>query len=261
MTPTLTDLTSLARHAGGLLRDGYGKRHAINHKGRIDMVTEMDRLSEDYLVGQIRANFPGHTIDTEESGLIAGQEGCCWYIDPLDGTTNYAHHVPIFSVSLAYAENGQTRLGVVYDPMRDELFSAERGQGAWLNGMPIHVSDTQELLHSLLVTGFPYDSGQTNLDHFAHFTRLTQGVRRLGSAALDLCSVAAGRFDGFWEVTLKAWDIAAGALIVEEAGGRATKLYGEADILQSPVSILAGNPTIHALMLTEFLDRSTGKLA
>lgn len=254
MEPSLDILETWARAAGAILREGYGKQHEISRKGRIDLVTEMDRLSEAYLLEQVRGMFPQHTIDSEESGLLPGQDHAVWYIDPLDGTTNYAHSLPIFSVSIAFAEAGQLKVGVVYDPMRDECFTAERGKGARLNGLPIHVSETAEFTQSLLVTGFPYDIAPgkpDNLAHYAHFTRLTQGVRRLGSAALDLCYVASGRFDGYWELTLKPWDLAAGALILEEAGGQVSRAHGEADYLQPPFSILAGNPVIYNLMLGE----------
>ncbi len=255
MKPFLDDLTNWTRHAGDILREGLGKRHQIAYKGRIDLTTEVDHQSEAYLVEQIHRRFPGHTIDTEESGLISGAGGSCWYIDPLDGTTNYAHAVPVFCVSLAYAEDGRVLLGAVYDPMRDEYFTAERGKGAWLNGEPIHVSEVSDLISCLVTTGFPYkqyDDRRNNLAAFEHFTRVTQGVRRQGAAALDMCHVAAGRFDGYWEQTIRPWDIAAGALIVAEAGGVVTRLDGEPDYLKPPFHILAGNPAIHALMLGEF---------
>ncbi len=255
MEPTLNQIVAWAKEAGGILRDGYGKNHHVELKGRIDPVTEIDRLSEEYLIKQIKTHFPEHTIETEESGLLAGQRASRWYIDPLDGTTNYAHNVPIFSTSIAYAADGKVQLGVVYDPMRDECFSAERGCGAWLNGERIHVSAPTDLLHSLLVTGFSYHSYEdhrNNLTAFVHFHQISQGVRRLGSAALDLCSVAAGRFEGYWEQIINAYDIAAGALIVQEAGGVVTKLDGSDDYLKPPLSLLAGNPAVHALMLEEF---------
>jgi myo-inositol-1(or 4)-monophosphatase len=175
----------------------------------------------------------------------------------LDGTVNFAHGVPIFSISVAFAEDGDLKLGTVYDPIQEECFTAERGRGAWLNGEPIRVSRTGNLDDSLLVTGFPYDirtNPENNLDNFARFSLLTQGVRRLGSAALDLCYVAAGRFDGFWEMRLNAWDVAAGGLIAEEAGARVTGLRGEPDFLSPPHSILAANLQLHPLML-EVLQR------
>lgn len=252
MQPSLDLLVHWAAGAGQILRDGYGKQHSISRKGRIDLVTEMDRLSEAFLIEQVRSRFPAHTIDSEESGRMDGAEESCWYIDPLDGTTNYAHNIPIFSVSIAYAQAGQVLLGVVYDPMRDECFTAERGRGAFCNGQRLSVSGASDLSRSLLVTGFPYElapGGQDNLAQYAHFTRLSEGVRRMGSAAIDLCYVAAGRFEGYWELTLRAWDLAAGALIVEEAGGRVSKLDGSSRYLCPPYSIVAGTPAIHEQML------------
>lgn len=256
MKPTITEIIDWAKRAGQILRDGYGKAHQINLKGRIDLVTEMDHKSEAYLVGQIQQRFPDHLIYSEESGRINGKEEACWYIDPLDGTTNYAHHIPIFSVSIAYAEDGKLALGVVYEPMRDECFSAVRGQGAWLNGERLQVSNAEELISSLLVTGFPYDSAgmEKNVRFFGHFTRLSQGVRRLGSAAVDLCYVASGRFDGYWEQTLQPHDLAAGALIAREAGAVVTSLTGNQNLFIPPYSILAANPILHAQMLSHFPD-------
>ena len=253
-SPTLTELIQWARGAGEILRAGYGKRHQVDQKGRIDLVTEVDHQSEDYLVAQIRQAYPSHKIFTEESGALSGQDAFCWYIDPVDGTTNYAHHLPLFAVSIAYAQDGVVQLGVVYNPLYGECYSAARGAGARLNGEPIHVSETDTLLHSLLTTGFPYDMPtiEQNLPNFAHFARLTQGVRRLGSAALDLCYVAAGRVDGYWEIKLQAYDMAAGALIAAEAGAAVTSLQGDPDCLKPPYGVLAANPAIHALMLAEF---------
>jgi myo-inositol-1(or 4)-monophosphatase len=189
---------------------------------------------------------------SEESGVTQGNAEHSWYVDPLDGTVNYAHRIPLFSISIGYAHKGLMQLGVVYDPMRDEMFSAERGKGASLNGQPIHVSDTTELQKSLLVTGFPYDAWDTEHDNFANFIRfakLTQGVRRLGSAALDACYVAAGRFDGFWELSLKPWDVAGGGLIAEEAGARVSNIKNLSDYLSSPQSIVAATPGIHPKIL------------
>jgi myo-inositol-1(or 4)-monophosphatase len=260
-TPKLADLKRLARQAGQILRAGYQQEHQVDYKGVIDLVTEIDRQSEDYLLSEIRKSFPDHHILAEESGGTRGGKDQ-WYIDPLDGTVNYAHNIPIFCVSIAYASNGSNStslsagisLAAVYDPMRDEMFSAERGKGAHLNGRPLRVSGVIELQRSLLVTGFPYDAWNSkfdNFDNFVRFSKLSQGVRRLGSAALDLCYVAAGRFDGFWELALKPWDVAAGGLICEEAGARVTNVYGKADYISAPQSVVATTPGIHARMLEE----------
>lgn len=252
-TPTLAYLERLARQAGQILRAGYQQEHQIDYKGVIDPVTEIDRKSEDYLLGEIRRDFPDHNILAEESGGTRGGEKQ-WYLDPLDGTVNYAHNIPIFSVSIAYASNGTMSLAAVYDPMRNEMFTAERGKGAHVNGCPLQVSSAKDLQKSLLVTGFPYDVQNpeiNNLNNFVHFSKRSQGVRRLGSAAIDLAYVAAGRFDGFWEMALKPWDVAAGGLICEEAGGRVTNVFGEDDYISPPQSILATTPGIHARMLEE----------
>ncbi|MCK6581942.1 MAG: inositol monophosphatase [Anaerolineales bacterium] len=248
MKPALSDLEKLALEAGAILREGYNKEHTVHYKGTIDLVTEADHASEAFLLREIKAKFPGGHIFAEESGNIQGTNEDIWYIDPLDGTVNYAHHIPIFCVSIGYSTNGQMTLGVVYDPMRDELFAAERGKGAFLNGKRIQVSGVTELEKSLLVTGFPYDTWDTELDNFKYFERLakkTQGVRRLGSAALDACYVAAGRFDGFWEFKLKPWDVAAGGLIAKEAGAKVTAIDGREDYLSAPLSILASAPGIY----------------
>jgi len=250
--PSLSDVETLARQAGEILRAGYEREHQVDYKGVIDLVTEVDRQSEAFLLAEIQRRFPGHQILAEESGGVRGHDGDVWYVDPLDGTVNYAHGIPIFCVAIAYAQDGKMRLGVVYDPLRDECFAAERGRGAWLNGRPIHVSQTLELRHSLLVTGFPYDawsSPRNNLDYFGRFSKMTHGVRRLGSAALDLCYVAVGRFDGYWELTLKPWDVAAGGLIAEEAGALITDLDGGPDYLSPPCSLLAAPPALHGKML------------
>jgi len=255
MSPDLELVETLARRAGGILRHAYGKKMKVQHKGVIDLVTEADHRSEAYLIGEIRRLFPEHRILTEESGLHAGDGYSQWLIDPLDGTVNFAHGVPIFCVSVAYLENGQIRLGVVYEPLRDECFSAALGQGAFLNGHAITCSSAADLNESLLTTGFPYDvrtRQSNNLDWYAYFALRSQGVRRLGSAALDLCYVAAGRFDGYWELSVQPWDIAAGALIAREAGARVTDVHGEDELLTPPCSILAAPPAIHAAMLDIF---------
>jgi myo-inositol-1(or 4)-monophosphatase len=252
MNPTLSDIEDLARGAGAILREGYNKEHDIKYKGEIDLVTETDHASEAYLLNEIKTRFPGGHILAEESGEIKGFNEDIWYIDPLDGTVNYAHHVPVFCVSIAFASRGTLELGAVYDPLLNELFSAERGKGAFLNGRPIHASKTNELKKSLLVTGFPYDTWNTprnNFDYFIKLAKMTQGVRRLGSAALDGCYVAAGRFDGFWELSLKPWDVAAAALIASEAGARVSSIDGNDDYLSSPISVIMAAPDIYPQLL------------
>lgn len=260
MQPTLSYIENLAREAGAILHAGYEKEHQVNYKGVIDLVTEVDHQSEAFLLGKIQKDFPDHHIFSEETGVIKGRDEHIWYIDPLDGTVNYAHNIPIFCVSIAYASRRSTSaslsaslsLGAVYDPMRDEMFTAERGEGAYLNGRRLQVSSTTDLQQSLLVTGFPYDAWDTPLDNFDNFVRfgkLSRGVRRLGSAALDLAYVGVGRFDGFWELALNPWDVAAGGLICEEAGALVTNVGGGDDYISPPLSIIAAAPGIHARML------------
>ncbi len=264
MPPTLTELITLARQAGDILRSNFGLHLQVDHKGVIDLVSEADRQSEKFLLSYIRRRFPADRIVAEESGELAGTADHTWYIDPLDGTINYVHGIPIYAVSIAYAEAGALRLSVVYDPMRDECFSAlsgtagASGAGAWLNGAPIYPSVTSDLDHALLVTGFPYDirtAPDNNLDHYTHLALHSQGVRRLGSAALDLCYVACGRFDGFWELRLKSWDVAAGALVALQAGAAVTDMNGGPNFMTPPQSVLASNPQLHPLLLRQ-LNRS-----
>jgi myo-inositol-1(or 4)-monophosphatase len=251
MQPTLQEVIQFAQKAGEILQAGVGTDLKIRHKGRIDLITNTDQLSEDYLVGEIKKRYPHHTIFTEETGHHEGDADHVWYIDPLDGTANYAHGIPIYCVSIAYAEKHQLRLAVVLDPTRPECFSAELGRGAWLNGQPIRVSQNNQLVDSILVTGFPYHTQtvNNNLDNFARFFYEAQSVRRLGSAALDLCYVAVGRMDGYWQIQSHAWDMAAGTLIVLEAGGRVTNLAGEDDFLKEPYCVVAANPDVHPKML------------
>lgn len=262
MQPTLQHIEELARGAGKILRDGYGKQHQIDFKGEIDLVTEIDRQSEDYLLGEIAKHYPEHRVFSEESGGREGSDEHIWYVDPLDGTLNYSHGLGIFCVSIAYAYKGDLHLAAVYDPMADQLYTAERGKGAWLNHNPIYVSKTDNLKASLLVTGFPYDAWTNPINNFAEFERFSrrsQGVRRLGSAALDLCYVAAGHLDGFWEIRLNAWDVAAGALIVQEAGGKVTNVRGGPDFITKPQSVLAANAVLHARMLEVLEEGELGK--
>jgi myo-inositol-1(or 4)-monophosphatase len=246
-----------ARQAGAIVREGYGQALQITHKGAIDLVTEYDRRSETVILGALRAAFPSHGISAEESGHAAGDEHE-WLVDPLDGTTNFAHGFPVFSISLALTHRRQLVLGVVYDPLRDELFTAQAGQGASLNGAPLKVSGIAELGQALLSTGFPYDvrtNPHNNLAEFTRFQMQAQGIRRTGSAALDCGWVAAGRLDGFWEFRLNPWDVGAGALLVREAGGQVTTREGDADFLGRP-SVVASNGFIHQQML-DVLQMST----
>jgi myo-inositol-1(or 4)-monophosphatase len=242
-----------ARSAGKLLREALGGTRRISYKGgySTNLVTEMDRRSEALIVERLRQAFPDHAILGEEGGARAGQSEYRWLIDPLDGTTNYAHGLPVFSVSIALERAGQMQLGVAYDPNLDELFVARRGGGATLNGEPIRVSDTAVLDESLLATGFPYDirtTADNNLPEYAALALRSRAVRRLGSAVLDLCSVACGRFDGFWELALGPWDMAAGGLMVLEAGGRLTNVRGGSWSVDGP-GALASNGRIHESIL------------
>jgi myo-inositol-1(or 4)-monophosphatase len=259
MEPKLNELEYLARGAGEILRAGFRTELDVQYKGEIDLVTEMDYKTEEFLLNYVREKYPDHSVITEERGELDGNQSHQWLIDPLDGTTNYSHGLPIYAVSIAYARDGRVHLGVVYDPSMDAIYSAERGVGAWVNGDSLKVSNATSLDKSLLTTGFPYyvrTNPDNNLDHYAHFAVRSVAVRRLGSASLDLCYVAAGNFDGYWELTLGAWDIAAGALIVEEAGGVVTRIDGERNYLKPPYSVIAANSTIHAFLLEYFQNNS-----
>lgn len=252
MMPTLEFVQEITSQAGEIIQRFLGEDLDIQHKSRTDLVTKADHAAEKYLIETIRKAFPDHTINAEESGEWEGNLEHQWYIDPLDGTLNYAHGVPIYSVSVGYSYQGQMTLGAVYDPTRAELFSAELGRGAMLNNKPIHVSAFTEMVDCMLVTGFPNDmlnAPDDNIANFTQFNQLSQTVRRLGSAALDVVYVAAGRLDGFWEVEIFQWDVAAGGLIVREAGGVVTNKYGNPNFLEKPVSIVCANPTIHTEML------------
>jgi myo-inositol-1(or 4)-monophosphatase len=241
-----------ARDAGRLLAERFGRTLQISNKGELDLVTESDLASERLIIDRIKTYHPRHAILAEESGAAAsdGDGEWRWIIDPLDGTTNYAHGYPCFCVSIGLEHKGRMELGVVYDPLRDELFTAERGEGASLNGRRIHVSTIKNLNTALLCTGFPYDVRERSefARHFANFIMNAQAVRRDGAAALDLAYVACGRFDGFWEEGLKPWDVAAGALMVEEAGGRVSTYNGGPLSIYAP-PILASNGLVHEQMM------------
>ncbi len=235
------------REAGRYLREHFGQVVEASYKGAVDLVTPFDLGAQEILLGRLSAAFPDHGFLAEEGVARTGASDCRWVIDPLDGTTNFAHGFPVFGVSAGLECSGRLTLGFVYDPMRDEMFRAEAGRGAFLNGSPIRVSGVSELGRSLLATGFPYDvrmSPENNLDHWGRFIIRAQAIRRCGSAALDLSYVACGRFDGFWELKLKPWDVAAGALIVMEAGGRVTDFEGRPFTLEVP-GVVATNGLIH----------------
>jgi myo-inositol-1(or 4)-monophosphatase len=245
-----------AREAGALLRNLQGGPRTIDHKGAINLVTDGDRRSEALLVSLIRSRFPSHSILSEEGRNHAGAADVCWILDPLDGTTNFAHGFPFYSVSVAVTVRGELAVGVVYDPNRDECFVTERGAGARMNEAPIRVSATLDLTDALLCTGFPYDIREAPdevIRHFQAFLVRAQAVRRPGSAALDLAYVAAGRLDAFWEHKIRAWDLAAGALLVREAGGRVSDYAGSPlDIHRG--EIVASNGLLHEAMV-EVLSR------
>jgi myo-inositol-1(or 4)-monophosphatase len=238
-----------AREAGDILREEFDRPKQISYKGEVDIVTESDRRSEALIISRLRRYFPSHAIIAEEGGGGGVGAKYCWHVDPLDGTTNFAHGYPCFAVSIALAEDGQPIAGAVLNPVSGELFTAARGEGAFLNGKQIHVSPAERLAHSLVATGFPthHRKRSANINYYWEFTLRSHGVRRDGSAALDLCSVACGRFDAFWEFGLSSWDTAAGVLLVQEAGGTVTDIRGAPYALGGP-QILASNGRIHREM-------------
>jgi len=241
-----------AREAGQILLERFGRKITITKKGDINLVTEADLASEKLIIEKIRSHYPKHAILAEESGaaVINAESEWKWIIDPLDGTTNYAHGYPCFCVTIALEHKGEIVLGVTFDPTRNELFAAEEGNGATLNGRQIRVSETESLSEALLVTGFPYDARKREnfARHFTAFTTKSRGIRRDGSAAIDMAYVACGRFDGFWEEGLNPWDVAAGVLLIEEAGGRVS-YYDDTKISIYQPPICASNKLIHTEML------------
>jgi myo-inositol-1(or 4)-monophosphatase len=259
-TARVSDLTALdlrdhaeamAREAGAILREGYGRSHAFERKGRIDLVTEYDKRSEQLLLQRLREHHPNDAVLAEESGRHDRPGASTrWIIDPLDGTTNFAHSYPFFCVSIGVERDGELIAGVVHDPVRDETFATAAGAGALLNGRPIHVSEVARLEDGLLVTGFPYsvrEHPEWHVPLFQAFLVRAQAVRRDGSAALNLCYLACGRFDGYWELDLNAWDVAAGTLLVREAGGMVTRYDGTPHNVEGR-QILATNGQIHDAM-------------
>jgi myo-inositol-1(or 4)-monophosphatase len=245
-----------ARAAGRIQRAAFGGVQKIEHKGAIDLVTATDRRSEKAILDIISGAFPGHGVLAEESGSRNGDGEHLWVVDPLDGTTNFSRGFPYFCSSVALARSGEVIAAAVYQPLLDELFTARRGGGAFLNGAPLRVSSQAQLDQAFLATGFPYDirrGRRTNIDHFTRFATRCLAIRRAGAAALDLAYVAAGRFDGFWELKLRPWDIAAASLLIEEAGGRVSGLAGRPWRL--PVrDIVASNGLVHKEMLAVIRD-------
>jgi len=252
--------TDIAREAGALLA-GYFERHvAVELKGDFDVVTEADRASEKLICKRLRGSFPEHAIVAEEGGGHESASGYRWYVDPLDGTTNFAHGFPVFNVSLGLEHDGELICGVIYDPSRQEVFQAERGSGAFLNGERIGVSKTSRISDSLSATGFPSRKRHQNVNvHFYYqLAMMSHGVRRAGAAAIDLAYVACGRLDAFWEFALNPWDVAAGILLVNEAGGTCSDMHGAPANVRAP-HILADNTQIHAEMVELFGEIFAGQ--
>jgi myo-inositol-1(or 4)-monophosphatase len=261
MSEYLADLEPIAREAGALLMSYFDRHIKIEYKGDVDLVTAADRASEKLIAERLHARWPQHGIVGEEGTRTDTSAEFRWYVDPLDGTTNFAHGYPVFCVSIALARrNDEIEVGVLYDPTRNELFAAERGRGATLNGNPIRVSKTTQLAESILGTGFPSQKRHKNpnIYFYQQITLRSHGVRRAGSAALDLANVAAGRYDGFWEFNLNPWDTAAGVLIVREAGGKVTRFDGTPFRLDSH-EVLATNGLIHDEVIANFSEIFAGR--
>lgn len=259
MATYLETAVEIAREAGAMLANYFERRVAYELKGEFDLVTEADRASERLVVERLRAHFPSHSIVAEEGGGNEGTSEYRWYVDPLDGTTNFAHGFPVYNVTLGLERAGQMICGVIYDPERREMFSTERGAGAWLNNRRIHVSKTARLKEALLATGFPSYKRHLSVNiHFYHqLAMVSHGVRRAGSAAIDLAWVACGRLEGFWEFGLNPWDMAAGMLLVEEAGGRVSDMQGGPAKVGSP-KLLADNGLVHDEILALFAEVFAG---
>ena len=261
MSRYLPELEHIAREAGALLMSYFDRHIKIEYKGEVDLVTAADRASEKLIVERLKEKWPEHGIVGEEGTRSHAGAEFRWFVDPLDGTTNFAHGYPVFCVSIALArQDDELEVGVLYDPTRDEMFSAERGSGATLNGRAIDVSQTTRLAEAILGTGFPSHKRHKNPNiYFYHqITLRSHGVRRAGSAALDLANVAAGRYDGFWEFNLNPWDTAAGVLIVQEAGGKVTRFDGTPFQLDSR-EVLASNGLIHDEVVEEFREIFAGR--
>jgi len=257
----LETATDIAREAGALLANYFERRIPFELKGDFDLVTEADRASEKLVVERLRSHFPQHGIVAEEGGGHQSSSDYCWYVDPLDGTTNFAHSFPMFNVTLGLECAGEMVAGVIYDPIRREMFTAERGAGAYLNNHRMRVSSCKRLEDSLASTGFPSRKRHLNVNiHFYHqMAMASHGVRRTGSAALDLAYVACGRLDAFWEFGLKPWDMAAGTLIVREAGGSVSEMRGGPHSVSRSQDLLADNGIIHESVVTLFTEIFRGE--
>jgi myo-inositol-1(or 4)-monophosphatase len=252
--PSYVDISAeIAREAGALLSTAFERHIGFELKGEYDLVTEADRASERLVVERLRSHFPSHSIVAEEGGGHTGSSEYCWYVDPLDGTTNFAHGFPMYNVTMALEQAGELIAGVIFDPTRNEMFSCERGSGAYLNNRRIRVSKVERIEDTLVATGFPSRKRHENVNvHFYYqLAMITHGVRRAGSAALDLAYVASGRLDGFWEFGLKPWDMAAGILLITEAGGKCSDMHGDPVGLRNP-HLLADNGTVHEAILQLF---------
>ncbi len=260
MASFLETSMEIAREAGAVLNQYFEKRVTYQLKGEFDLVTEADRASEKLVVERLRAHFPAHSIMAEEGGGRDSGSEYCWYVDPLDGTTNFFHGFPMFNVTLGLARAGEMVAGCIYDPLHDEMFAAERGGGAWLNGSRIHVSKAPTLEESLVATGFPSRKRHQNVNvHFFYqMSMLSQGARRAGSAALDLAYTACGRLDLYWEFGLKPWDMAAGVLLVAEAGGKVSDMHGGPIVIGGP-HVLADNSLVHDETLELFREIFAGR--
>lgn len=247
MEPTLEQVLIWVKEAAVMAQQMRNEDLQVRHKSKADLVTAADTTIEAFMIEKIHTHFPGHSVNAEETGQHAGDQENEWFIDPIDGTLNYAHGLPQYAISVAYAHKGELKLGVIANPPMQEYFTAEAGKGAWLNGKPMQVSDISELIDSMLITGFRYnllDTPRSNIRNFIRLSHEVQTVRRLGSAALDLAYVACGRVEGFWEIALNPWDVAAGILLIREAGGIVSTLHGEGHLLKGSIDILAANPAI-----------------
>jgi myo-inositol-1(or 4)-monophosphatase len=258
----LEKAVEIAREAGALVSKYYERRVPFESKGEFDLVTEADRASEKLIVERLRSHFPSHGIVAEEGGGHESPSEYTWFVDPLDGTTNFSHSFPVFNVTMALARGEEIVAGVVYDPIKDELFTAERGAGAYMNNRRIHVSGAKRLADSLSSTGFPSRKRHHNMNIYFYYqlAMASHGVRRTGSAAIDISYVACGRLDFFWEFGLKPWDVAAGSLLVTEAGGRISDMYGAAHSARNSESFLSDNGSLHGEILGAFGEVFRGEM-